>query len=171
MAGRNGASPRDLELLAGVVVEDVLEARQLVGDRAHVATTLHVVLSAQRVDAGAVPTDMAAQQVEVDQRQHVVDAVVMFGDAERPTHLGPVCGCEGMGEFADGVGRYARNCLGPFQRPLLDGFTVLVETGCRALDEGAVVETGGDDLATDRVGECDVGADLQPEPAIGPASR
>ena len=36
---------------AQLVVLDVLEAGQAVGQRAHVAAALHVVLSAQRVDA------------------------------------------------------------------------------------------------------------------------
>ena len=42
------------------VALDVLEARQLVRDRAHVAAALHVVLAAQRVEAGAVAADVAA---------------------------------------------------------------------------------------------------------------
>ena len=37
-------SPRRIELCPGVVVEDVLEAGQLVGDRPHVSPALDVVL-------------------------------------------------------------------------------------------------------------------------------
>ena len=39
---------------------------------------------AQRVDPGAPAADMAGQQAEVDEGEHVVDRRVMLGDAERP---------------------------------------------------------------------------------------
>jgi hypothetical protein len=52
--------------------------------RTHVAATLDVVLTAQRIQAGTVATDVAAQEGEVDERVHVVDRVVVLGDAERP---------------------------------------------------------------------------------------
>ena len=77
MLGGSVALPRRLEARARlVVVLDVLEAGQLVGDRAHVAAALHVVLAAQRVEARAVAPDVAAQQRQVDQREDVVDGVV-----------------------------------------------------------------------------------------------
>ena len=88
---RDRARPTPLRSLARiVVVDDVLEAGQAVGDGAHVAAALHVVLAAQRVEAGAVAADVAGQQRQVDERQHVVDPVVVLGDAERPAQLGPV---------------------------------------------------------------------------------
>ena len=68
-------------------IGDALAARILVGERAHVAAALHVILSAQRADARTVAADVPGQQREVDQRAHVVDRVVMFGDAERPAEL------------------------------------------------------------------------------------
>ena len=45
---RNAAAPGTLELGAQLVVFDMLEAGQAVGDRAHVAAALHVILPAQR---------------------------------------------------------------------------------------------------------------------------
>jgi hypothetical protein len=36
------------------------------------------------------------------------------------------------------------------------------------LDERDVVQAGGDDLAADRVGQRDVGADVQAQPAVAP---
>ena len=56
----NGAVPGRAKLVAHLGVENVLEARHLVGDGAHVAATLHVVLAAKRLDAGAVAADLTA---------------------------------------------------------------------------------------------------------------
>ena len=67
-----------------LVVLDVLEARQPIRERAHVAAALDVVLAAERVEAAAPPPDVPAQQREVDQRQDVVDRVVVLGDAQGP---------------------------------------------------------------------------------------
>ena len=86
--GRDRGGPQRLELLAGDLVVDVLESGQLVRERAHVAAALHVVLPAQRAEAGAVAADLAGEQRQVAESQHVVDAVVVLGDAERPAQLG-----------------------------------------------------------------------------------
>ena len=70
----NRHAPRLLEPRACLVVSlDVLEARELVGDGAHVAAALHVVLTAQRVEPRAEAADVAAEEREVDQREDVVD--------------------------------------------------------------------------------------------------
>ena len=84
---RDRRAPRRVELRANAVVADLLEAGQLVGDRAHVSPTLDVVLPAQRLQARAPLADLARQQREVDQREDVVDGVVVLGDAERPAEL------------------------------------------------------------------------------------
>src|SRR5207248_3004733 len=65
----------------------MLKPRQAVGNRAHVAAALHIVLPAQRIEAASIATDVSREQPEVDQRQHVVDRVVMLGDAQRPANL------------------------------------------------------------------------------------
>ena len=59
---RDGHAPGLVELRPERVVLDVLEARQPVGQGAHVAAALDVVLAAQRVEAAAVPADVAGQQ-------------------------------------------------------------------------------------------------------------
>ena len=69
-------------------IRDVGSARQLVRQRTHVAAALYVVLSTQGHEAGAVASDVAGQQGQVDQREDVVDRVVMLGDAQRPAELG-----------------------------------------------------------------------------------
>jgi hypothetical protein len=60
-------TPHAARTSARLVVLDVLEARQLVGESAHVAAALHVVLPAQRVEARAPAPDVAGEQREVDQ--------------------------------------------------------------------------------------------------------
>ena len=123
-----------------VVALDVLEARQLVRDRAHVAAALHVVLAAQRVEARAVAADVAGQQRQVDQAEDVVDRVVVLGDAERPADHRAVGVRVGVRRLADQIGRHAGFALAPLERPRLDARRVLVEAGRRALDELAVVQ-------------------------------
>ena len=100
--GRELAVPRRLEARAGLhVVLDVLEAGQLVGDRAHVAAALDVVLPAQRVQARAVAPDVAGQQREVDERQDVVDRGDVLGDPQRPAQDRAVGARVGVGHLAD----------------------------------------------------------------------
>ena len=98
---RHGHAPGALELRPHPVVLDVLEARQAIGQRAHVAATLDVVLAAQRVDAAAPPADVPGEQREVDERQDVVDGVVMLGDAQRPAQHRARRRGVGVGHLAD----------------------------------------------------------------------
>ena len=76
-----------LELAAVGVVVDVLEARQLVRQCAHVSATLDVVLPTEGDEARSPAADVTGEEREVAQCQHVVDRVVMLGDAERPEDL------------------------------------------------------------------------------------
>ena len=166
---RDRRAPGGLEARARLgVALDVLEARQLVGDRAHVAAALDVVLPAQRVEPRAVAADVAGEEGEVDQREDVVDRVVVLGDPERPADHGPVGARVGVRGLADHLRRHAGEPLALVERERLDGRGVLVEALGRALDEGAVVQAGVDDLARHRVRERDVRADIEPEPAVGP---
>ena len=64
--GRDAPLPDALALLAELVVLDELEAGQPVGQRAHVAAALDVVLAAQRVEPAPVPPDVPRQQRERD---------------------------------------------------------------------------------------------------------
>ncbi len=119
VARRHGDVPRGVELRPRDVVLDVLEAGQLVRQGAHVAAALDVVLAAQRVEPGAPATDVTAQQGEVDEGEHVVDGVVVLGDAERPAQLGAVGAGVGVGQLADGLGRDAGDRRATLERPLL----------------------------------------------------
>ena len=116
---------------ASCILLDVLEARQLVGNRAHVAAALHVVLAAQRIAAAAPAADVAGEQREVDQREHVVDGVVMLGDAERPAHHRLAGARVGVRGFANHVGGNAGRALAELERVGLDGLAIRVEAGRR----------------------------------------
>ena len=170
--GLDGDAPGLLEPRPRLVVDfQILEAGEVLGDGAHVAAALHVVLAAQRVQPRAVAADVAGQQGQVDQRENVVDGVVVLGDAERPADHGAVGAGIGVGGLADRLGRHAGLALAPLQRPLLDAGGVRLVAFGGAIDELAVVQPGMDDLAGDRVRERDVGADIDPEPACRPTGR
>ena len=91
-----------------------------VRDRAHVAAALDVVLAAQRVEPAAVAADVAGQQREVDQRENVVDRVVVLGDAERPADLRAVGPGVGVRDVLDDVRRDAGELLAALERVRLD---------------------------------------------------
>ena len=59
---RDRDAPLGVELRAQLVVLDVLEPGQPVGQGAHVAAALDVVLATERVDAAAVSPDVTGQQ-------------------------------------------------------------------------------------------------------------
>src|SRR4029077_2111226 len=82
--GRNGRIPRALEWRPLRRVFEVLETREPVRYRAHVAAALHVVLAAERIEPAAIAADLAGEEGEVDECEHVVDRVVVLGDSEGP---------------------------------------------------------------------------------------
>ena len=84
---RDRRAPRRLELRAEPSSRRSWKPGSRFGMRAHVSPTLDVVLAAQRLQAGAPLADLAGQQREVDQREDVVDGVVVLGDPERPAEL------------------------------------------------------------------------------------
>ena len=167
----DGDAPRRAELLAHRRIEDVLETCEPVGDGAHVATALHVVLPAQWIEAGAVTTDVTTQQRQVDQRQHVVDGVVVLGDAQRPAHLGAVGASVRVRELDDCLDGYAGDLAATDEGPLLDRRGIRLEAGGGPIDEVAVDQTRMDDLTGNRVAEGDVGADVVAEPEVSPLGR
>ena len=162
-------APRALEPLArGRVRLDVLEPGELVGDRAHVAAALDVVLPAQRVHAAAVHADVTGQQAEVDQREHVVDPVVMLGDPERPADHRAIRLRVGVRDLLDDLGRHAGHGGAAIERPIHHRRLVGLEPGGRVFDERVVVQVVHDDLARDRVRERDVAPHVDAEPEVAP---
>ena len=80
--GLEGPAPQRLVERRDGVVGDVPVAGQLVGERAHVARALHVVLAAQRVDADAFVADVAGGHREVGHAHDHGRALAVLGDAE-----------------------------------------------------------------------------------------
>ena len=68
----------DVELLDGLVVREVHR------NQARVGRALHVVLAAQRMQAGSGPADLAGDQRERDQAARVVGAVRVLRDTHAP---------------------------------------------------------------------------------------
>jgi hypothetical protein len=93
---------------------------------------------------------------------------VVLGDPERPADHRPRRLRERVRQLADGLGRDARLALGVVERVRLDLRPVGLEVDRGAVDELAVLETGVDDLARDRVGQRDVAPDVEAEPGVGP---
>ena len=73
--------PRLLELGAHGVVGDVAIAGQFMRERADVVRALHVILSAQRIDADARTAEVSGQHREVGHRQNGGAALAMLGDS------------------------------------------------------------------------------------------
>ena len=90
--GVEGASPELLELMADGVVGHVAVAGQLVGERAHVARALHVVLAPQRVDAYAITADVARRHCQVRHAHDHRRALAVLGNAEAVVDRGVAAG-------------------------------------------------------------------------------
>ena len=104
-------APQRLELLAHRIVGDVAVARQLVGEGAHVARALDVVLPSQRVDPDAVAADVAGRHGEVGHRHDHGRALAVFGDAQAVVDGGVgACG-EETGSRTELLGGYAGDAL------------------------------------------------------------
>ena len=81
--------PRELlELVAHRLVGHMPVARELVRERAHVARSLHVVLSAERVDTDTLSTDVAGGHGEVRHAHDHGRALAVLGDAEAVVDAG-----------------------------------------------------------------------------------
>ena len=113
----------------------MLKPRQAVGNRAHVAAALHIVLPAQRIEAASIATDVSREQPEVDQRQHVVDRVVMLGDAQRPANLRALGLGIRMRRLPNRFRRHAGLAFRALQRVLLDARAISVKAASSMLNE------------------------------------
>ena len=107
---------------------------------------------------------MPAQQCEINKREYVVNAVMVLGNAKRPTQLSTVSPSVGAGELLDRVNWNPGNGRTPSEGPRLDRSGVIVEARGRVLDECTIGETGVNDLPGNGVGKGDVGADIEAAP-------
>ena len=166
-----GNAPERFEGLAGGVVRHVAVARQFVRERAHVARTLDVVLSAQRVHAGAQHADIAGGHGDVGHAHDHGRALAVLGDAETVIDArGPAGGVEAggapdvLGVHADLVSLGLRRValLGDETSP---GFEIVEVAALPHI--GLVDQPFRNDDMRHRVDEGDVGAGLQRQVVIG----
>src|SRR5580704_6343860 len=71
-------APLFLESPTDRVVVLVLEAREAVRDRAHIAASLHVILATKGIQTRPIRADMAGQQREIDKTENIIDRVVVL---------------------------------------------------------------------------------------------
>ena len=146
----------------------VLKARQAVGNRAHVAAALHVVLPAQRIYAAPVAPDVSGQQGQVNQRQHVVHGVVMLGDAQGPANLRALCFGIGVRGLANHFGGHTGLEFGTLQRVFFDASPVSVKSAGRVSYELLVGQAGMNHLPGHGVGQANIAAHVEPKPRVRP---
>ncbi len=80
--GEQRHAPRRLEKLACLGIRNVPVAAELVREGPHVAGTLHVVLTAQRIHADALAAEIAGRHGEVRDTHDHGRALAVLGDAE-----------------------------------------------------------------------------------------
>ena len=80
--GVDGHAPVTLESASHLVVLDRPVTRQLVRERTDVTGALHVVLSAQRIHANTIATDVAGRHCEVGHAHDHGRALAVLGNAE-----------------------------------------------------------------------------------------
>ena len=165
-----GGERRRPQLLEGGAVLRVAH-RAVVGqhhrDEAGIRGALHVVLPAQRVQAGAGAADVAGGERERDQAARVVGAVHMLRDAHAPEDHRAFGVRIQAGDVADLVRRHAaqrRHGLGRHRRDV--GGERLEALGARG-DEVAVAQALADDDVEHGVEERDVAPRREAHHAVG----
>ena len=156
-------TPELLEGAAHVVASDRLIVRQKHRDQAGVGSALHVVLSTERVQAGAGAADLAGDQCQRDQAARVVGAVHVLADAHAPEDDRRLGLRVGARDFAQRLGRNAAN-RGHLLRGELDDLRlqVIVTFGV-AGDVLIVCQTFRDDGVDHRVQHRNVTSRLERE--------
>ena len=114
-------------------------------DQPGVGSALHVVLAAQRMQAGAGPADLAGDQRQRDQAARIVGAVGVLRDAHAPEDDGAFGACVGARHFAQCCRLDAADRLHLLRREILDRSRQRREAFDVGLDVLLVVELLGDD--------------------------
>jgi len=125
--GIAGVAPGFPELFLGFLAGDRLVGRVDIGQTAHIASTLDVVLSAQRVDAAAGHAHVAEQHLQVGQAHDVAYAADVLGNAHGPYDGHRLTGSHDLSGFVKLVDRYAGDLGNPGGRVFHDGSFELVE--------------------------------------------
>src|SRR5215831_11871059 len=157
-----------LKLRAQFRILHVLKSRQAVRNRAHVAATLHIVLSPQWINAATVAPNVPRQQRKIDQREHIVHSVVMLGDAERPANLRTLGFRISVGGLANHFGGHASLAFGAVQWVFLDVSAVSLESARRMLDELLVGQVRMNNLSRHGVGQRNIASHIKAQPGVRP---
>ncbi len=136
MVSPQAASKRPAE----VGVLHVLEPGELVGEGAHVATSLDVVLASDRHQTRSVTADVTGEKGEIDEGEDVVGGVVMLGDPQGPADLGRLRSGVLLGEPGDDLGRDTGEVGAASQRVVVDQLGVGVEVDGCGCDELTIVQ-------------------------------
>ena len=154
------------ELLLRLEVEHARVARERVGQRAHVARALHVVLAAHGVHAGVGHADVAGDHAEVGEVHDVGRADGVLGDAERVEDAGLGRRRVQLRRRDDGLGRHPGDLSRALRRVVLDGLPEGVEALGALVDVGLVVPAVADDRVQHAVDERVVRARLELQPEV-----
>ena len=130
-------------------------------DEPGVGGALHVVLAAQRMQAGAGAADLAADQRQRDQTARIVGAVGVLRDAHAPEDDGAFGARVGARHFAQRVGGNAADRRHLLRREVLDALGEGREAFDVSLHVLLVVEFLGDDDVEHGVEHRHVGAVLE----------
>src|SRR5581483_3727676 len=156
------------EPLPDLVVVLVLEAWKSIGDRAHVAAALDIILASQRIESRSVLANVSREQREIDHREHIVRRVVMVRNAERPTDPRSISLRVRKRRLFYVLRWDASNAFAPLQRGRLHRRRVILIAGGAKPNELVILQTGVDNDSRHRLGERDISADVQAEPNVGP---
>ena len=162
------AAPRRAELLVRGRVVDALVVGEHHRDQARVGGALHVVLAAQRVQAGAGPADVAGDRAHRDQAARVVGARRVLGDPHAPVDDAGAGLAPQPRDLADRGGVDAADLRRALGRVLLDelGQLAVVRSRARAMNSRST-RPSADDLVQHAVVERDVGAGLDLAEDVG----
>ena len=154
-------APQFFELLADGPVADRLVVREHHRDQAGVGGTLHVVLAAQRMQAGAAATDLAGHHDQRNQATRVVGAMHVLRHAHAPQNHRGLRGGEHARDLAQRGGRNAADLRHLLGREVGHVLLQLFEAGGAVIDEGFVDQTFLDDGVHHRVQHGHVGVRLE----------
>ncbi|MCY1408054.1 hypothetical protein D9M71_233710 [compost metagenome] len=142
-----------------------------VGQTAHVAGALHVVLPAQRVDAGAGTADLAAHQGQVGDRHHVVGAALELGDAHAVGDEGGLGVTDRIRQPLQLGHRHAGLRAGQFRGQAGDMLAQDIDVLAARVEERPVFPAVGEDDLQQTVEQGDVAAQPELDVLLGQAGE
>ena len=160
-------APGLAELFLDLGLVDRLIGREHVWKRAHVARALHVVLSAQGVDAAAGFADVTGQHRQISRLPDVLDAGGVLGDAHGEEDGGFVRFGVEMRRLDQFIGRDAADLLDALRGVVRHFFFERLEALGALFDEGLVRQPVADDDVHHAVNPGQVGAGFLAQVQVG----